>query len=81
MELPIYYVVAELLSGPIAALANVAQIIAVYECDFAESRQVYQEKVAPLFNGTGRRIITYMFVREPNNPFKDRVSTDVSRET
>lgn len=66
--MPIYYVVAE--DKPNRMMYSVWHILQVYECNIDEVIR-YQEEVNRFYT-EGRRIQTFIFYREPENPLRER---------
>ena len=76
--MPIYIVISSQVRNP--QMWSIWQIHKVVACEQEDYDKVWNEHAVPLIE-RGMSVTAHMFLREPDNPFKDRVASDVSRET
>ena len=70
-SLPVYFVVVEPARTSLIQF-QILNILKVVEGDIADYNDVYESYVAPL-TAQGRNVFYYIFSREVDNPFRERV--------
>lgn len=69
--MPIYYIIADFVSTPMQW--GIYQIVEVIECTLDD---VQHNRVPPAYHPDYPRRQAFMFVREPDNPFREQATNE-----